>query len=268
VVHGQGLGLAARRVQGAHEQGPGALGRRVGGGERANLPDQARALAQGQVGLDPVGQHAGVQLRQPGRGYLGRVAPGRVGQRLTAPRLKRGAQHPRGRLGVAFDQRPAPLDGSGLEDGRVHGVGRHGQAVPGRVRLDHRTEPGPAEFGPQPGDQSLQRVAGVAGCLVGPQLFGQRAGRHDTPGVQRQQNKQNAQLTAADGCGVPGPVPHLKRAEHPDTQRVWHQPSPVIRLLARTGTRAPGPFNARLHLTLPAGFTINRRHGAGRRRAR
>jgi hypothetical protein len=49
-------------------------------------------------------------------------------------------------------------------------------------------EPGPAEFGPQPGDEGLQRVAGVAGCLVGPQLFGQRAGRRDTPGVQRQQN--------------------------------------------------------------------------------
>jgi Raf kinase inhibitor-like YbhB/YbcL family protein len=66
---------------------------------------------------------------------------------------------------------------------------------------------------------------------------------------------------------LPGSVPHLKRAEHPDTQRVWHQPSPVIPLPARTGTRAPGRFNARLHLTLPGRFyyqpTAWRRQEAG-----
>ncbi|MGB6584254.1 MAG: hypothetical protein WBF34_40655 [Streptosporangiaceae bacterium] len=43
----------------------------------------------------------------------------------------------------------------------------------------------------------------------------QRAGRHDTPGVQGEQSEQNPQLTAADVDRVPGLVPHLKRASSP-----------------------------------------------------
>jgi len=72
----QRLGLTARRVQRAHEQGPGTFGQRVGGQQRAELTHQAGSLAEGQVGLDPVGQHAGAQLGQPGRGRVGEVVPG------------------------------------------------------------------------------------------------------------------------------------------------------------------------------------------------
>ena len=48
--------------------------------------------------------------------------------------------------------------------------------------------------------------------LVGPDLPGQRAGRHDTPGVQGKQCEQNPQLAAADVDRAPRLVSHLKRA--------------------------------------------------------
>jgi hypothetical protein len=47
VVDLEGLGLAARGVQGAHEQGAGTFGQRVGGQQRAQLADQTRSLAEG-----------------------------------------------------------------------------------------------------------------------------------------------------------------------------------------------------------------------------
>jgi len=64
------------------------------------------------------------------------------------------------------------LGGQPLEGRRVDGVGRHGQAVPGRVRLDHVADPALAQFGPQPGDQRLERVTRVARRVVGPDVPG------------------------------------------------------------------------------------------------
>jgi hypothetical protein len=70
-----------------------------------------------------------------------------------------------------------------------------------------------AEFGPQPGNQRLQGVTGVHRQFIGPQLVGERGRRHDTPGIQGEQNEQDAQLTAADGDGAPVLVSYLKRAQ-------------------------------------------------------
>lgn len=80
------------------------------------------------------------------------------------------------------------------------------------MRLDHVVDPGLAQLGPQAGNQRLQRVSGVARQVVGPDLRGQRAGRHDTPGVQGKQSEQNPQLAAADVDRAARLVPHLKRA--------------------------------------------------------
>jgi len=174
VVNLERLGLPARRVQRAHEQGTGALGQRVARHQGAELADEAGSLPEGQVGLDAVGQRAGAQLGQPGRGDVGEVAPGRVGERLAAPRGQRGSQDPRGLLKVTAGQRAAAPDGERLEGHRVYSVRRHHQPVPGRVRFDHVINPGAAEFGPQPGDQRLQGVTGVGRQLTGPDLLGQR----------------------------------------------------------------------------------------------
>jgi hypothetical protein len=81
------------------------------------------------------------------------------------------------------------------------------------VRLDQVTEPGPAQLGPQPGNQRVQGVARVARRFSRPDLPRERSRRHDTPGVQSEQSEQNAQLTSADVNGAPSPVPHLKRAK-------------------------------------------------------
>jgi hypothetical protein len=100
------------------------------------------------------------------------------------------------------------------------------------VRLDHVARAGLAQFDPQPGNQCLQRIAGVARRIVGPEFPGQRADRDDTPGVQREQSEQDPQPAAADMDWAPRLVPHLKRAQQPDTQRVRHLPSLIARILA------------------------------------
>jgi hypothetical protein len=81
------------------------------------------------------------------------------------------------------------------------------------MRLDRVTRSGLAQFGSQPGNECLQRVAGVSGRVAGPELVGQRARRNDTPGVQRKQSEQDPQLAAADVDWAPRLVPHLKRAQ-------------------------------------------------------
>jgi hypothetical protein len=136
------LGLASGGVQCAHELGAGSFGQRVGGHQHAELTDQAGSLTQGQVGLDPVRQHAGAQLGQPGRGRVREVRSGRVGQRLAPPGKQRVPQDPRGPARIAVGQRTSALRGQLLEGRHVDRGRRHSQAVPGRVRLDHVAHPG------------------------------------------------------------------------------------------------------------------------------
>jgi hypothetical protein len=81
------------------------------------------------------------------------------------------------------------------------------------VRLDHVGEAGPAQFGPEPGYQRPQRVTRISRRVVGPDLPGQRSGRHDTPGVQSEQSQQDAQLAATDVDQAPRLVPQLKQAK-------------------------------------------------------
>jgi len=213
VVRGDRLGLAPGGVERAHELGAGPFGQRVGGEQHAKLTDQAGSLAEGQVGLDPIRQDAGAQLGQPGRGRFGEVRSGGVGQWLAPPGEQRVPQDPRGQPRVAVGQRTAALRGQFLEGHHVDRLRRHGQAVPAGVRLDHVARPGLAQFGPQPGNQGLQGVAGVSGRIVGPEFPSQRGHRNDTPGVQREQSEQDSQLAAANVDLAPRLVPHLKRAQ-------------------------------------------------------
>jgi hypothetical protein len=159
----------------------------------------------------------------------------------------------------------AALDGEDLESRSIHRVRRHHEPVTGRVRFDHVIEPGAAEFGPQPRHQGLQGVTGIGRRFTGPDLLGQGTRGHDTPGVQGQQNEQDAQLTPADTDGVPGPVPHLKRAKQPDTQPVRRRPTSAIcvrAVLPPVQAGSPGSFNPSHNPTLPngPGSNINRQH--------
>jgi hypothetical protein len=114
---------------------------------------------------------------------------------------------------VTIGQRPAAPDGEGLEGQCVHRVRPHREPVSGRLRFDHVIQAGPAQFGPQPGHQRLQGVTRVGRRFFRPDLVGQGAPRHDTPGLQGEQNEQNAQLAPADVDEAPRPVPHLQRAK-------------------------------------------------------
>ena len=190
VIHGNRLGLASGGVERAHELGAGTFGQRVGREQHAELTDQAGSLTEDQVGLDPVRQDAGAQFGQPGRGGGREVRSGRVGQRLAPPGEQRVPQDPRGLPRVAAGQRAAAPHGHFLEGRHVDRGRRHGQPVSGRVRLDHVARTGLAQFGSQPGNQCLQRVARVGGRVLRPEQPGQRAGRDDTPGVQGEHGEQ------------------------------------------------------------------------------
>jgi hypothetical protein len=122
-------------------------------------------------------------------------------------------QNQRGGLGIAVREGAAALAGQRFEGHHVDRVRPHREPGSGRVRLDHGAKPGVAQLGPQPGHQRLQRVSGISWRVVWPDLPGQRPRRHDTPGVQRQQGQQNAQLTTADNQRAPIGVLHVKRAK-------------------------------------------------------
>ena len=57
-----------------------------------------------------------------------------------------------------------------------------------------------------------RRLAHPVIRVVGPDLSGQRASRHDTPGVQGKQCEQNPQLAATDVDRTARLIPYLKRA--------------------------------------------------------
>jgi hypothetical protein len=156
----------------------GTFGERVGGEQHAELTDQAGSLAEGQVGLDPVAST--LERSSVSRAAVARRSP--IRRRRPAagpPGEQRVPQDPRGLPRVAVGQRAAALRGQFLEGHHVDRTRRHGQAVSGGVRFDHVARASLAQFGPQPGNQRLQGVAGVAGRIVGPEFPGQRApGRH------------------------------------------------------------------------------------------
>ena len=107
-VDGQRVRLAADGGQGAHQEGAGALGQRVGGGQLAQLADQAARLAEREVGLDPVELRGGPQLLEPGGGRRGELLPRHVGEGRTAPGGERLAQQAQGRRQQAPARRARP----------------------------------------------------------------------------------------------------------------------------------------------------------------
>ncbi len=168
VVDGERLRLAAGRVERAHEKGAGAFGQRIGGHQCAQLADQAGARAEGQVRLDPIRQGGGAQFGQPRRGGVRDVVAGRVGQRLAAPPVQRGAQGVGGRRRVAVGQRAAAPGGEGLEFDRIDRLGPNRETIARRVRFDHVVKAGLAQFG-----ASLETSV----CSALPGLPGGRSGQ-------------------------------------------------------------------------------------------
>jgi Raf kinase inhibitor-like YbhB/YbcL family protein len=80
------------------------------------------------------------------------------------------------------------------------------------VRLDGRPQTG----GAQPRHQRLERVTGIGGLLVRPQIGGKLPGGDDTPGLQGQQNQQDTQLATAHSDGRPAVIGDCQGTEQRD----------------------------------------------------
>ena len=229
-VDGQRVRLAADGGEGAHEEGARAFGQRVGGGQLAELADQAARLAERQVRLDPVKHRGGPQLLEPRGGRRGEILLGHIGERRTAPGGERLAQQADGRRRVARLQGAAARAGGPLEGHGVHRLRRHRQPVARRGGLQHAVvDSRLAERGAQPGDQGLQGVGSVRGALVGPEPLDQLVRRHHAARVQGKQDQQRAHPVAADPHRAAVAIVHLERAEHADTHGYVATLLPAVR---------------------------------------
>ncbi|GAA3136233.1 hypothetical protein GCM10020001_068530 [Nonomuraea salmonea] len=185
LVDGQGLGLTAAAVQGAHELGAQPFAQRVGGGEAGQLGHQLPVPSEREVGLDAVLGGGQAQLLQSGSGGLGVRG---VGERRAVPQVEPGAQQRRGPLGVAAGQRLPPVADEQLEAAGVDVLGVGDQPVAGRVELDAVA----AQRPPQPGDLGLQRVGHALGRAGAVHAVHQMPGGDDAARVEGEQGQQGA----------------------------------------------------------------------------
>lgn len=207
LVHLQGVGLAPRRVQGAHQLAAQALAQRVRGGEGLQFGDRRGGEPGGDLGVDPVLHGGEPQFLQPRDGRVGEVGVGDVGEGGAAPQRERRAQAVRPRAGVLLG---AGGGDAALERDRVDLAGVDPEPVARRAVLDH-VPPGDAA---QPGHQRLERVPAGRGAL--PQIVQQPLGRHGAARLGRQPHEEGSQPAARDLDGPRGPVPHVERSQDAD----------------------------------------------------
>ncbi len=126
-VGAQGVGLAARAVQGEHQLAVQVLAQGVAADEALQLADHLAVAPERQVRLDAGLERGQAQLvdpdqLRPGVGLL--VAGGAdVGQRRAAPQPQGLAQEPGGPLRVGLGERLPPLHSQPLELVQVELVG-------------------------------------------------------------------------------------------------------------------------------------------------
>ena len=201
-VGGQGVGLAARPVQGEHQLAVEVLAQRVQPDQRLQLGHQLVVAAEGQLGLDPGLGGGDLELLDPDQLRPGDVGRGgHVGQGRAAPQGERLAQQV-GRPGrVAGGQGLAALAVQALEAVQVEalevdpeqvagvagdqGAGRTG-AVAGLDRLA------------QGGDVVLERLLDRWRGLLAPDGHDQLLGRDDLVGMEQQLGQQHPVLDAAE----------------------------------------------------------------------
>ncbi len=210
----QGLGLAARPVQGQGQLHPQALPQRVGVDQLGQLADHRRVAAQGQVGGQAVLDGAEPALLQPGRRPHGELEVGEVGQRRPPPQGLGLLEHGSGLVGAAGgEQRPALL-GQGLEAAGVDLLGGHVELVAGVV---------PRELlGPQPpaeaGHVALHGAGGRRRRFLAPDGVGEGVDGDPAAAGDQQHGQQDPRLAAADVDPPAVLVDHLERPQQPVAQ--------------------------------------------------
>ena len=130
VVHVERLGLAARAVEREHQLPAQPLTQREPLDERLELGDELRALAELEVGVDPLLERLEPQLLEPADLALGERLEGEVGERRATPERQRLAKL-RGSLGRV---RAPRLGDEPLEPAEVEAVGVDLQDVARRPR--------------------------------------------------------------------------------------------------------------------------------------
>ncbi len=232
LVHGERLGLAARLVEGAHQDGgePGPSG--VFQGECLGLGRQVGAVAEfgvqlqlGLLGRDPL-------LGEAGPDGFG-VRPGQAGERLADPQPLGAAQHLPDLLGrrVRVPQPPG-LGQQLLPSGGVHlGVRR-----PERVAVadPHQRHPVRVVAGvrperaAQPGDGELDGLARIGGRGPAPHPLDQDRDGHRPSGGLQQDGEHGPLLRPAQLqllLPVPGPQRPQQSEPQPGSPQVTHVPS-------------------------------------------
>ena len=165
VVRGDRLGLASGGVQRAHELSAGRSA--SGSAESSTRSSPTRLAPSPRVRSASIRSARTLERSSVSLAAVARRSPIRR-HRLVAGPARRAAR-------PAGPARPAPRRRRPAHGGPARPVPRRPSRRPllaarpavRRVRLDHVARPGLAQFGPQPGNQSLQGVAGVSGGSSG-----------------------------------------------------------------------------------------------------
>ena len=169
-VGGQRVGLAAAAVERGDERGPQPLAQGVTADEGFELGDDLAAATEIEPRRELVLDETEPGLLEADTVRGDPLAVAGVGEHVTVEhRQRRGAQGER-RRGIATGSQPRRLAGQAEH---VEGIDRSGldvQHVPGPRPGDERSV---AERPSQPRDLDLQRVAGHAHRILGPEVLDQ-----------------------------------------------------------------------------------------------
>ncbi len=208
------LRVAARAVQGLHEQQPQIFPQRMVGQQPAQLRDDLGVAAAGQLGLDPEFGGVKVELGQPFGFRLDQCRRRDIGQRAAMPERERLGQLRRRALRVPGGISTPALAHQGLEHLGV-GVPRgQAQQVTGSAG-DQESAVGVTEEPTQPQHVDADEVARLGRRSLAPHLVDQYVDGNDLPGVDQQGSQDRTPLRGSD----PLPVfsgPDLKGSEQPE----------------------------------------------------
>ena len=204
LVRGEGVGLPTRSVERGDQLGVEPLTQRVVGDEGLQLLDHVAVETQGEVCidlslmrgehelLDPCGRLAGRRDGRPARRGAGLAPSAMAARKRSAAAAKSAVDH----------RAPAEVHEL-LELVRVDGARLDGEGVPDPLAHNDLAPQQSAEVR----HLGLQRVDGLAGWVVSPDLVDQAIGRDAFRGGQREQGEQGLELGAHDRDG---PVPRRR----------------------------------------------------------
>ena len=158
------------------------------------LGDERAVAAERKVRLDPVLEHREPELLEPGGLGLRERLQRQIGEGRAPPQRKCGAERLRPGGGVADPQRGTTLLRELVEARQVELLGRHGEPVAGRHRLERALR----QELPELRDVDLKRVLGRVGRAVAPQRVDQPVGRDGVVRFEEQDREEGTLLGTAE----------------------------------------------------------------------